>query len=212
MKKINIIGNKYGRLTVLSENGKKGKNILWLCKCDCGNEINAISYNLKNGHTKSCGCLRNEVRAKKHSIHNESKSRLYRIWRHIKSRCLNPNVHHYKYYGERGIKICDEWKNSFMAFKEWSILNGYNDKLSIDRIDVNGDYEPSNCRWCDAKAQANNRTNNHKIEYRGEIKTLSEWSDILGIKEITLLKRINDYGWSVERAFKTPIRRKMISI
>lgn len=99
-----------------------------------------------------------------------------------------------------------------MAFKSWSILNGYNDKLSIDRIDVNGDYEPSNCRWCDEKVQANNRTNNHKIEYRGEIKTLSEWSDILGMKKITLLKRINNYGWSIEKAFKTPIRRKMIDI
>lgn len=209
MKKLDLTGNRYGRLTVLKENGKRGKNILWLCRCDCGNEINAIPYNLKNGHTQSCGCLQKEARAKSHATHHKSKSRLYRIWRHIKSRCLNENVSHYKYYGGRGISICKEWEDSFENFYEWANSNGYQDDLSIDRIDVNGNYEPSNCRWTNATTQANNKTNNRLIEYNGECHTLSEWSSILGIHQLTISKRIDDYGWSVKRAFETPVRDRI---
>lgn len=209
MKKIDITGNKYGRLTVVCENGKRGKNVLWLCRCDCGREINAIAYNLKNGHTQSCGCLQKEARSLSHSTHKDSTSRLYRIWRHIKSRCLNPNVRHYQYYGGRGISICPEWENSYESFRAWALSNGYDPTLSIDRIDVNGNYESGNCRWTNAKVQANNKTSNRLIEYNGEIRTLSEWSQILGIAHITLSKRIDDYGWDVKRAFETPLRRKI---
>lgn len=209
MKKIDITGNKYGRLTVIKENGKQGKNIMWLCKCDCGKEINAIAYNLKNGHTRSCGCLQTETRLKSKATHNQSKSRLYRIWRHIKSRCFNSKVPHFKNYGGRGISMCTEWEKSFESFMLWSMANGYANDLSIDRIDVNGDYNPDNCRWTNAKVQANNKTNNHIIEYKGEKHTLSEWSDILGLSHVTITKRIFDYGWTVERAFETPLRRKI---
>lgn len=207
MKKIDLTGNRYGHLTVIKENGRIGKNILWLCRCDCGNEINVIPYNLKNGHTQSCGCIRGSNRI----THHKSKSRLYRIWRHIniKSRCLNENVPHYKYYGGRGISLCEEWTNSFEKFCEWANANGYQDNLSIDRIDVNGNYEPSNCRWTNAKNQANNKTNNRLIEYNGEPHTLSEWSDILGINHLTISKRIDDYGWSIKRAFETPVRDRI---
>lgn len=128
MKKIDLTGNRYGHLTVIKENGRIGKNILWLCRCDCGNEINVIPYNLKNGHTQSCGCVSGSNRI----THHKSKSRLYRIWRHIKSRCLNENVPHYKYYGGRGISLCEEWTNSFEKFCEWANENGYQDNLSID--------------------------------------------------------------------------------
>lgn len=207
MKKIDISGNKYGRLTVIKENGRSGKNIIWLCKCDCGNEINAIAYNLKNGHTQSCGCIVSDNNKANHSTHGQSNTRLYKIWRHIKSRCLNKKVHHYKYYGGRCITMCPEWIDSFETFMTWALSNGYNNKLSIDRIDVDGNYNPSNCRWTNAKIQANNRTNNHIIEYKGQRKTLSNWADILGINSVTLSKRINDYGWSIERAFETHIRR-----
>lgn len=209
MKKIDLTGNRYGRLTVLKENGKRGKNILWLCRCDCGHEINAVACNLKNGHTQSCGCLQKEARVKSHTTHHKSKSRLYRIWRHIKSRCFNENVPHYKYYGGRGISICEEWEKSFENFYEWAISNGYQEDLSIDRIDVNGNYEPSNCRWTNAKIQANNKTNNRIIEYNGECHTLSEWAHILGIGCLTISKRIDDYGWDVKRAFETPVRDRI---
>lgn len=209
MKKIDITGRKYGRLTVLRENGKCNNGILWLCRCECGNEVNVLAYNLKNGHTKSCGCFQSEARSKTHSTHMESKSRLYRIWRHIKSRCLNPNVCHYRYYGGRGISICQEWLNSYEEFAKWALSNGYSEGLSIDRIDVNGNYEPSNCRWTNAKVQANNKTNNRLIEYNGESHSLSEWSNILGISRLTISKRIDDYGWSIKRAFETPVRDRI---
>lgn len=209
MKKIDITGRKYGRLTVLRENGKQRGNILWLCRCDCGNEINAIAYNLKNGHTRSCGCLSSEIKSSVHSTHKCSGGRLYRIWRHIKSRCLNKKVPHYKYYGERGITMCKEWEKSFETFLDWAISNGYKENLSIDRIDVNGNYEPSNCRWANAKMQANNKTNNRLIEYNGECHTLSEWSSILGISHLTISKRIDDYGWDVKKAFETPVRDRI---
>lgn len=210
MKKIDITGNKYGRLTVIKENGKCGKNIKWLCKCDCGKEISVISYNLKNGHTRSCGCFQKESKSKSHSTHKCSNSRLYRIWRHIKSRCLNKNVSCYKNYGGRGIKICSDWEYSFESFRDWALSNGYKEELSIDRINVNGNYEPSNCRWANAKLQANNKTNNHIIKYKGERKTLSEWSSIIGINSLTIFKRIYDYGWTIKRAFETPVRKAIL--
>lgn len=206
MQKIDITGNKYGRLTVIRENGKNGKNIIWLCKCDCGKEVSVIAYNLKNGHTRSCGCFQKESKSNTHSTHKCSNSRLYRIWIHIKNRCLNAHVPHYKYYGGRGIKVCPEWEKSFVSFMNWSLSNGYKDGLSIDRINVNGNYDPDNCRWVDMKIQANNKTNNRIIEYNGEKKTLSLWADEKGIKRVTLQKRIFDYGWDIEKALTTPVR------
>jgi hypothetical protein len=209
MKKIDITGQKFGRLTVLCENGRKGKNILWRCKCECGNEIDAISYNLKNGHTQSCGYIAKEVHNKTHSIHNGSNTRLFRIWQHILKRCLSSNVKNYANYGGRGITVCDDWKDSFQTFREWSYQNGYREDLSIDRIDVNGNYEPSNCRWTNAKVQANNKRNNRLIEYNGVVKTISEWADELGLKQATIKARLDNYHWSVERALTTPQRRKI---
>lgn len=207
MKKIDITGKKFGRLTALYENGRRGKNILWRCKCKCGNEIDAISYNLKNGHTQSCGCLAKEIQSKTHSIHNGSKTRLFGIWQHILNRCYNGNVKGYANYGGRGIVVCDEWKESFANFKNWAYQNGYNENLSIDRIDVNGNYEPSNCRWANAKTQANNKRNNRVVEYNGVAKTISEWADELGLKPSTIKARLDVYHWSIDRTLSTPQRR-----
>ena len=134
--------------------------------------------------------------------HQMSYTRIYKTWQGMKSRCSYIRDSHYKNYGGRGVKVCEEWQK-FEPFCEWALDNGYDNYLTLDRIDVNGDYEPSNCRWIDRKTQANNRTNNRVIEYNNEKHTLSEWSEILCIKYSTLAARLNKYKWSVEQAFST---------
>lgn len=126
-------------------------------------------------------------------------NRLYSIWHNMKSRCYYKNAEKYKYYGGKGISVCDEWKNSFEAFYNWALQNGYSEKLTLDRINVNGNYEPNNCRWVDAKTQNNNTSKNHYIEYNGMIKTASEWADIYGVYRQLFNQRIRR-GWSFERA------------
>lgn len=155
-----LTGMRFGKLRALFRlpKGKAGKQAAWHCLCDCGNEVNVLSYNLRSGHTKSCGCVHDErMKQGLRSSHGLIKSRLYSIWENMKSRCYNPNTNNYKYYGARGISICPEWKDDFQIFYDWAMANGYSDELSIDRIDVDGNYEPSNCRWADDITQANNK-------------------------------------------------------
>ena len=124
-------------------------------------------------------------------------TRLYGIWVGIKTRCYNPNDKKYAVYGDKGIKMSEEWKNDFTTFAKWSIENGYSETLTIDRIDATGGYNPGNCRWVDMQTQQNNRTNNHRLEYHGESHTIMEWSRITGLKDTTIHQRLK-YGWSVE--------------
>lgn len=142
----------------------------------------------------------------KHGYAGNNRCRLYNTWLNIKQRCNNPTNTRYKNYGGRGIKVCEEWANNFISFKNWAIKNNYNDNLTIDRIDVNGNYEPSNCRWISNKTQQNNRTNNRIIEFNGEKKTLKEWSETLNIKYNTLQKRLNK-GWAIEVALTLSIQK-----
>lgn len=152
MKKvrIDITGQKYGRLTVLSYAYTKNKVAFWKCKCDCGNEKIVRGSHLKNGSIKSCGCFRKEVTGKKATVHGKYGSRLYRIWKGIKGRCFNPSNSKYPIYGGRGITVCNEWLE-YEPFYEWAMKNGYKEDLTIERIDVNGNYEPSNCTWVTEK-------------------------------------------------------------
>lgn len=200
IKGIDLTGNKFGRLTVIKEIGRdtKSRQKLWLCKCDCGNEkITKTSY-LTSGDTSSCGCYRKECELKnlsefwgKPKTHGLSKTRLYTIWADMKDRCNNKNNNAYKNYGGRGIKICDEWLDNFMNFYNWAIENEYDESLTIDRINVNGNYEPSNCRWTTWRVQAYNKRTSRKISIYGETKTAYEFEQQYGIKAHLLISRYN---------------------
>lgn len=162
---------------------------MWHCKCECGNERIVTGIHLTSGHTTSCGCKKAEVSGSRFRTHGMKHTRLYRIWEGMKSRCTIKTVPSFKHYGGRGIKICDDWLNSFESFHDWAISNGYTDDLSIDRIDVNGNYEPSNCRWVSMKKQSYNKRTSVLITHNGETHGLKEWSDIIGVDYYTMYSR-----------------------
>lgn len=206
-KAIDMVGMKIGRLTAISraENTKQNK-AQWLCKCDCGNTVVVSRRHLKDYSTVSCGCYRSDLAKEQHTTHGMKSTRLYRIWSGMKDRCCNPKSKYWNRYGGRGITVCDEWKNFFENFMEWSFTNGYTDDLTIDRIDNSKGYYPDNCKWATMKEQENNRGNNHLIEYKGETHTISEWSEITGIDQRLISQRLY-HKWSEERALTQIPRR-----
>lgn len=205
-----LSGKKYGRLSVIRQDGyhvfpsgkRKSK---WLCVCDCGNVVSVVGSDLIASHTQSCGCMRRDMATNLKLSHGNSNTRLYRIWTGIKNRCYNPKQDNYAYYGGKGVTVCDEWIQSFDAFYDWAINNGYHESLTIDRIDVSGNYCPENCRWITAEEQSLNRTDNLVISFNGKSQTLKEWSKEVGIAYSCLLYRI-DSGWSIDKALTTPSR------
>ena len=179
---IDISGNHYGRLTVIAYQ----KNSKWLCRCDCGNYKTVLGSSLRNGNTRSCGCIHSEQLAKrnhKKRKHGCTDDRLYGIWQGMKQRCRDPSRKEYKNYGGRGIKICDEWLHDFGAFREWALNAGYDYnaefmKCTIDRIDNDGNYEPNNCRWVNMKEQMKTRRNNRVRDLRGRFVKACEGSPV----------------------------------
>lgn len=194
------VGRQFGRLVVIAYAGHyfRGKNVAnrvayWFAQCSCDKTILVTGNDLQTGKTKSCGCLAEEHKTNfvaDHITHNLTNHRLYSIYSGIKNRCYNTKDNRYYSYGAKGIVVCDEWLNSFQSFFDWAICNGYSDSLSIDRINVNGNYEPSNCRWSTPVEQARNTSKNRLINYNGEIRCLAEWSEKTGIPQSTIYNRM----------------------
>lgn len=201
-KLIDLTGQRFGRLVVIerADNSADGR-ARWLCRCDCGQSKTVLGEHLKKGRTKSCGCAKSESSSKRFKKHGGRNSKLYRIWSNMKDRCNNPDCKVYSDYGGRGIKVCKEWIDDFSAFQKWALANGYKEGLTIDRKDNDKGYFPDNCRWTDRKIQGNNKRNCRYITYKGQRKTVAEWSDITGIPHDTLLYRLN-HGWETERILK----------
>lgn len=208
--KEDLTGKRFGRLVVLERSGHIGAKVAWLCKCDCGNTKRIRGEFLRRGSTTSCGCYHSEVAAKAareaHTFHGDARSRLYGIWHGMKTRCNDLNdPYHAKDYSTRGITYCDEWE-VYEPFRDWALSHGYRDDLTLDRIDVNGNYCPENCRWTTMTVQQRNKRNNRYIEWNGETCTLSEWSERTGISSSVISRRLKQ-GWNVGRALSVPPRK-----
>lgn len=210
---------KFGLLTAVKIVGKDSSNkTKWLCRCECGNEV-ILTTDRMNGknQTKSCGCLRLRKGNQYSLKHGKSKSKLYSKWANMKDRCYNSNCRNYKNYGARGIKVCEEWlgENGFANFYSWASKNGYDEdaeygECTLDRIDVNGNYEPLNCRWVDVLTQNNNMRSNKFICFNDEIHTMAEWSRILSIPYRTLKSRLRKMP--IEIAFTKAYKGKKLTI
>lgn len=195
-------GKRFGKLIVIKRAENKGKDTGWLCKCDCGNEKVIRAGDLRSGATQSCGCVMRTNAIK----HNMSRTRIYKVWQSMKSRVYYEKGKRYKQYGGRGIKVCDEWldkENGFVNFYNWAMANGYDEnakhgECTLDRINVNGNYEPSNCRFITNSEQQYNRTNNHYLTYKGKTLCLTQWAKILKVDSTTFCHFINDKNKTVE--------------
>lgn len=216
MKTSTLKGRVVGRLTVIefieervSKSGKT-KTDYWRCRCECGNEKVVSEIHLYTSKIRSCGCLKTEIlinRSTKHGFAAGQQGSLYRIWKSLRGRCMNPRNRAYPYYGGRGISVCERW-NDFSAFMD-DMGPTYWDGASIDRFPNNdGNYEPSNCRWATRQEQANNKRNNRIITCRGESQTLAEWSRKTGLSQDVIERRLNQCGWSEEDAVSTPLMRQ----
>lgn len=212
-KLIDLTDQRFGRLTVIGRSGEQNRQVLWLCKCDCGQIITVTGGNLRSGNTKSCGCLNRESSSARMKLQRYDEgadghtyTRLYRIWRGLMNRCFNTADLSYCRYGGRGIECCAEW-TEWATFRNWAVSSGYHASLTLDRIDNNGPYAPHNCRWANVYQQNNNKRNNHYLLCFGEKHTVAEWSRITGFKQTTIRQRIAR-GWSVERALTEPIEKK----
>lgn len=206
------IGKRFGRLTIVDFTHAEPpyRGWWWVCQCDCGNTRTLIPGDVKQGKTRSCGCLHDEVCTEKatkfkYSVINHK--RLYSIYNGIKKRCCKESEPRYKDYGARGIRMCDEWLNpinGFDNFVEWSLANNYDDEMTIDRIDVDGNYEPMNCRWIPLTEQALNKRDTLWVTYKGEHIPLMVLCDRLGVNYDTVHNRVYSLNWSIERAVETP--------
>lgn len=201
MKKENLIGMRFNSLMVETYDEQSHK---WKCICTCGSTKYVRTSDLKRGHVKSCGCKFNGK-----SVKHTHGNRVYNIWFNMIRRCTMPSDKSFKNYGERGIRVCDEWLNDFMSFYNWAMNNGYRDDLTIDRINNNGNYEPSNCRWVTMKEQHRNYSQNKNYTIDNETKCLTEWCEIYNIKYTTVLRRL-EHGLSIYDALTKPVDKSKI--
>lgn len=211
-KLIDLTGMTFDALRVVgraeSHITPKGTAItMWECKCQCGKTVIATSQNLRRRHTRSCGCLFPQHNLTHGDCTDGQVSRLYNIWYQMIQRCYNAKNPKYPLYGGRGITVCDDWKGEYTKFKTWAMSNGYEENLTIDRANVNGNYSPENCRWATRREQANNTRRNVLITYDGDTKTMSEWATQYGIPYKTLWHRLNN-GWEIPKAISTPLSGK----
>lgn len=219
-KSIDLTGRMFGKLTVLGIE-RSGEHKYWKCECECGNIKIASTRYLLNGTAKSCGHERRNPNRKdtprnKNPLTKSGKrklcylehQRILRIRRSMIERCECENHENYKFYGGKGISVCREWREEPLAFYDWALENGYQDNLTIDRIDVNGNYEPNNCRWVDMKTQNRNKENSILIKYNGQEKTLSEWCELLNLPRQTIRHRIYKMNMDIDEAFTIPIKGK----
>lgn len=200
---VDITGQRFYRWSVIGIASKTSDNHQkWHCICDCGAERDVLGKDLRNGKSKSCGCLSRELSAKRAEKHGLHKHPLYTIWCNMHSRCENPNNPSFYNYGGRGIKICEEWNNP-ESFILWGISHGYSEGLQLDRINNDGDYSPENCRFVPLYVNQNNKRTNWNICFCGIVLTISQWSTFLGVPEARIRHRLYS-GWSVEDALFKP--------
>ena len=200
MKKVrnDLTGKRFGRLTVIGIDDRGDRKTYYNCQCDCGNVKSVRSDSLIAGAIRSCGCMKKEQDLENLTAahtHRMSGTRLYEIWQGIKKRCYNLHDVRYDRYGGRGIKVCDEWREDFRAFCNWATQTGYDETLTIDRIDNDGDYCPENCRWTNPQEQARNRSSNIRITIGNATKTLTEWCEIFQLDSKTILARYHRNGF-----------------
>jgi hypothetical protein len=210
---IDLTGRKFGRLRVIKRTENNKNEPQWLCQCDCGKAIITRGWSLRSGHTQSCGCQHIDKAREANKTHGDYRKRLYHIWIAMLSRCESKGLKSTRLtrnYRDRGIRVCPEW-HDYETFKVWAMANGYADNLSIDRIDNNGNYEPSNCRWATYNEQNYNRRCNVYLTYDGKTMTTKQWAKYLGIKYNTLVGRLTTKKWPVEKALSTPVEVKYAS-
>ena len=209
-KFIDLTGQKFGRLTVIGQGARKQNRIMWHCICECGKSVDVLSNSLLTGNTKSCGCYQRQRAAEAQWKHGEAvrsapTARLYNIWTNMRVRCNCNTYRDYADYGGRGITVCQEWNESYDAFKSWALANGYSDDKTLDRRNNDLSYTPENCRWATILQQENNRRSNRYITCDGVTHTISEWARIFNINYYTLYSRLKKSGFSSPSAIQALI-------
>lgn len=205
-----MVGMTFGRLVVVGKADRvKGQKQKWICKCACGSgrEVVTAGYDLMRGKSKSCGCYHRERASDSNRTHGATNTGEHSVWRAIKARCYNPKNKCYHIYGARGIAMCKRWRESFEAFLS-DMGKRPSNKHQIDRIDNDGMYEPSNCRWVLNVENSRNRNNNRMVTIDGKAKCLAEWCEIYGVNYHTVHKRMSRSGWDARRALQTPVRKR----
>lgn len=205
-------GKRFGRLTVLEYTGKqtKSRNLIWKCQCDCGTLVEVAGGHLTDDRTQSCGCLIKQITSERSTTHGHTKnnksSSTYISWRAMIDRCYRHKTNDYKNYGGRGISVCERWMDFNLFLED---MGERPIGFQIDRIDCNGNYEPSNCRWATIKQQSINKRTNKKLNFEGITMTIAEWSEKTGIPRDTLWHRVYTAKWQVHKALTEPLRKRI---